>query len=74
MDSKLGKGLAAACGLAALLALGACGDRSGESAAERAVRNETGHEAHHPLPTDDAAAKAAAQRSGAAELAQGRGT
>ena len=69
------KGLATACGLAALLALGACGERGSESAAQPAVTNEaaTGP-AESPMPRDQAAARAAAQRSGSAELAQGGGS
>jgi hypothetical protein len=63
MDSKLGKTLATGCAFAALLALGACGDRGGEDAAEREVRNETASEqARNPGPSDDVAARAAAER------------
>lgn len=76
MHSRIG-GIATACGLAALLALGGCGDgsSSSDSAARPAVTNEaaTGP-AENPLPPDQAAARAAAQRSGAAELARGSGT
>ena len=70
------QGLATACGLAALLALGACSDqRASDSAARPAMTNEaaTGP-AQSPLPRDQAAARAAAQRSGSAELAQGAGS
>ena len=75
MQGKLGKGLAITLGLGALLALGACGDRSGESAAARAARNETSSEqARNPMPSEDAAVRSAAQRSGSAELSQGRGS
>ena len=73
MKSKLCKGFATTIGLAALLALGACGDRSGESSAERAARNETASDLAKGGPNDAAAARAA-QRSGAAELAQGNGS
>jgi hypothetical protein len=74
MDSMLGKGVAIGCGLAALLALAACGDRSGETAAERAARNETAEQARQPLPSDEAAARAAAERSASARLTQGGGS
>lgn len=75
MDGKLCKGIASTMAMAALLALGGCGDRSGESAAQRAARNETASEqAQNPTPSSDAAARSAAQRSGSAELAQGRGS
>ena len=75
MGSKLDKRLATACGLVALLALGACGNRGGEEAATRAARNETATEqAGSATSSGDAAARAAAQRSGSAELAQGRGS
>jgi hypothetical protein len=74
MSGKLSKSIATACGLAALLALGACDDRGSETAAERAARNETAEQARQPLPRDDAAASTAAQRSGSARLTQGGGT
>lgn len=74
MNSKLGKGLATACGLAGLLALGACDDRSSETAAERAARNETAEQARQPLPSEEAAARAAAERSASARLTQGSGS
>jgi hypothetical protein len=73
MNSKLCKGLATAIGLSALLALGACGDRSGESAAQRSARNETASDLAQN-PSKDAAAARSAQRSGSAELAQGNGS
>ena len=74
MQSKTGKGLATACGLAALLALGACGDRGTESAAQRDARNEaTSVQPGSASPAEQAAAREA-QRSGAAELSQGSGT
>ena len=68
-------GLATACGLAALLALASCGERGSESAAQPAVTNEAATApAQGDMPRDQAAARAAAQRSGAAELGQGGGT
>jgi hypothetical protein len=75
MNSKLGKGLFSALGLASLLALGACGDRGSESAADRSVRNETASEqAGAGMTSQDAAARAGAQRSASKELAQGNGS
>ena len=75
MDSRLCMGVASALALAALLALGACGERSGESAAQRSARNETAGElARSPASNDAAAARSAAHRSGSSELAQGRGS
>lgn len=70
MDIKLGKCLAAACGLAALLALGGCGERD-EQASAGAQGSAAGQAA---APSGDAAQRDAAQRSGTAELAQGGGT
>lgn len=72
MNRKPGKGLAAGCA-AAMLLLAGCGDRGGEGAAERSVRNETASE-QAKGSNDDAAARAAAQRMGAAGVAQGGGT
>ena len=74
MQARLIKQAAGACGLAALLAVTGCGDRSGESAAHREARQETAREAQSPLSPEEAAARASAQRSGSAELAQGRGS
>jgi hypothetical protein len=72
--SKLLKSLATATGLAALLALGGCGDRGSETAAQRDARTETAQEAQNPMTNEDAAARAAAQRSASRELAQGSGS
>lgn len=69
MMTKLGKGLAASCAAAALLLAG-CGDRGGEGAAERSVRNETGSPQAQGS-NEDAAARAAARRMGGAGVAQG---
>jgi hypothetical protein len=74
MHATLIKQVAGACGLAALLAITGCGDRSSETAAQREARQETAQEAQSPLPREEAAARAAAQRSGATELGQGRGS
>lgn len=65
-------GFAIACGAAALLALGGCGDSSSDSAARSAVTNEaaTGP-AENPMPRDQAAVRAQVQRGGAPELARG---
>lgn len=72
MNTKLGKGLAAGCAMAALLLAG-CGDRGGEGAAERSVRNETASPQAQGS-SEDAAARAAAQRMGSSGVAQGGGT
>jgi hypothetical protein len=80
MNPKLVRAGATACGLAALLALGACSeglDRGGETTAERTTSQEMGSaggQAAVAPPSDDAAARAAAQRTGAIELKQGEGT
>ena len=74
MQARLIKQAAGACGIAALLALTACGDRAAESAAHREARQEVAREAQSPLTPEEAAARDAAQRSGSAELAQGRGS
>jgi hypothetical protein len=56
-----------ACGLAMLLALGAC-DRSHEGGADRLTRNQTGSDTSRGAESsNDAAVRAAVQRAGSAQ-------